>query len=198
MQLHPPPNSDWHELPSPSFTHQQKHWLFRPGALTAGLRRLGSVQLRVSREFSEGLRPEEAWMLQVPTHTPIWVREIIMSVNGIDSVFARSFTPLPASHGLWQGMRRLRTRPLADMLYHDPQILRSPFFACRLREQAPLYHTARHILGPDCPPAQKTLARCSVFWRASSPLLVAEGFLPEFWALAAKATYDQGLTKQSV
>lgn len=137
-------------------------------------------------------------MLQAPAHTPIWVREIIMSVNGIDSVFARSFTPLPASHGLWQGMRRLRTRPLADMLYHDPQILRSPFFACRLREQAPLYHTARHILGPDCPPAQKTLARCSVFWRAGSPLLVAEGFLPEFWALAAKASYNQGLTMRLV
>src|SRR5690606_2336528 len=191
MQLNPPDHSNWLAAPSPSFSHQQKYWLFRPGALTAGLRKLGKVQLRVIREHADGLHPAEAWMLQRPPRQAIWVREIIMSIDGVNSVFARSFTPLQASHGLWQGMRRLRTRPLADMLYHDPQITRSRFFACRLTDQQPLYRSARLFFGAACPPATKILARCSVFWRLGQPLLVAECFLPEFWQLAARAAYQQ-------
>src|SRR3546814_4028269 len=66
------------------------------------------------------------------------------------SVFARSFTPLSASHGLWQGMRRLRTRPLADMLYNNPKIIRSPFYARRLSPQQPMYRSVRNaLLGAD-------------------------------------------------
>ncbi|MGB3289913.1 MAG: chorismate lyase [Burkholderiaceae bacterium] len=198
MELLPPLRSDWIAAPSPSFSRQQKYWLFRPGALTAGLRRLGPVQLRVVREHAAGLSQGEAWMLNQPVRSPVWVREIIMSINGVNSVFARSFTPLTASHGLWQGMRRLRTRPLADMLYHDAQITRSGFLACRLREQHALYRSARHMLGDQCPPANKLLARCSVFWRSGQPLLVAECFLPDFWPLAAKSAYEQGLSPTQI
>lgn len=198
MELHPPQHSDWIAAPSPSLSRQQKYWLFRPGALTAGLRRLGSVQLRVVREHAAGLPPAEAWMLDRPVRSPVWVREIIMSIDGVNSVFARSFTPLAASHGLWQGMRRLRTRPLADMLYHDAQITRSGFLACRLREQRPLYRSARRMLGGQCPPANSMLARCSVFWRSGQPLLVAECFLPDFWPLAARSAYGQGLSLKQI
>src|SRR3546814_2886518 len=106
MELHPPDYSDWIAAPSPSFSRQQKHWLFRPGALTAGLRRIGPVQLRVVREHACGLLPAEAWMLDRPVRSPVLVREIIMSINGLNSVFARRFTPLTASHSLWLGMRR--------------------------------------------------------------------------------------------
>ncbi|NYT60887.1 chorismate lyase [Alcaligenaceae bacterium] len=198
MELTPPHYSDWLTAPSPSFSRQQKYWLFRPGALTAGLRKVGNVQLSVVREQVQGLHPHEAWMLQRQARTPIWVREITMSISGTPSVFARSFTPLAASHGLWQGMRRLRTRPLADMLYHDAQITRSHFFSCRLKDQQPLYRSARRLLGAQCPPAHCMLARCSVFWRLGEPLLVAECFLPEFWPLAARSACEQGLSLQAL
>ena len=187
MELTPPSRSTWMPVPSPSLNLAQKHWLFRPGALTAGLRELGHVELRVINEQVIGLLPAEAWMLQRQAYSPIWLREIMMSINGIDSVFARSFTPLSASHGLWQGMRRLRSRPLADMLYHDPQITRSAFLACKLHRQAPLYKTAQRIMGSQRPPAHRLLARCSVFWREREPLLVAECFLPAFWTLLARS-----------
>lgn len=198
MQLIPPERSAWLSHPSPSLTPQQKYWLTRRGALTAGLRRLGQVQLRVVREKADGLSRAESWMLQRSPSSPVWVREIVMAINGTDSVFARSFTPLSASHGLWQGMRRLRTRPLADMLYHDPQITRSPFFACRLSEANPLYRSAQNIYGGDCPDARSMLARCSVFWRKGQPLLVAECFLPDFWPLAAKCAYDRGMPLRTI
>ena len=183
MHPKPPQNSHWLNVATPSLSRSQKHWLFRPGALTAGLRQLGEVKLRVVREHATGLPTAEAWMLRRPHYSPIWVREIVMSINNIDSVFARSFTPLAASHSLWQGMRRLQTRPLADMLYNDPEIARSAFFACRLNQTDPMYRSARRVFSQPCPQTDKLLARCSVFQRRGQPLLVAECFLPQFWSL---------------
>lgn len=187
MEITPGRYSAWHHAAPASLSSHQKFWLFRPNALTAGLRQLGRLELRVERERAESLNAQEAWMLNRKPGSAIWLREICMSIDGVDCVFARSFTPLIASHGLWQGMRRLRTRPLADMLYHDPQISRSPFFVSRLHRQAPMYQAMRLHLGDACPAPRSALARCSVFWRKGQPLLVAEGFLPAFWEVAGAA-----------
>ncbi len=186
MQLTPGKHSGWHSVAPPSLSRSQKYWLFRPGALTAGLRQLGEVKLRVVREQAQGLYTHEAWMLAREPRSPIWLREVCMAIDGTDCVFARSFTPLVASHSLWQGMRRLRTRPLADMLYHNPEITRSRFFVCRLRRQHPFYRAMQAHLGARCPAPTKVFARCSVFWREGQPLLVAEAFLPEFWSLTGQ------------
>jgi chorismate--pyruvate lyase len=172
----------------PSLTPCQKYWLARPGALTEGLRQLGNVTLTVVAEHACGLSPTEAWMLRRAPHSPLWVREIKMAIDGTDCVVARSFSPLAASHGWWRGMRHLRSRPLADMLYHDPQISRSRFFACRLRRQQPLYRTVQRAVGDNAPEPGALLARCSIFSRRNQPLLVAECFLPSFWPLAEKNT----------
>ena len=184
MEITPSRHSGWQLAAPPSLSSHQKFWLFRPNALTAGLRQLGKLELRVEREKVDSLHRQEAWMIGRPARTPIWLREICMSIDGVDCVFARSFTPLAASHALWQGMRRLRTRPLADMLYHDPQIVRSPFYVSRLFTQQPLHRAMRLNLKQECPAAQSVLARCSVFWRQGQPLLVAEAFLPQFWDVA--------------
>src|SRR3546814_18501053 len=77
--------------------------------------------------------------------SPVWVREILMSVNGVDSVVARSLTPLAASHGTWQGMRRLRTRPLADLLCPDRSIERSAFSCRRLAWPVPFHALSRTV-----------------------------------------------------
>ncbi len=123
-------------------------------------------------------------MLRRPVNSAIWLREIIMAIDGQDVVFARSFTPLAAAQGLWRGMRTLQTRPLADMLYNDPAITRSAFFHCRMAHGQPIHAAATLALGAHCPAAQELLARCSVFWRDGAPLLVAESFLPAFWPMA--------------
>lgn len=187
MELHLPATNSWLGRRSPLFTRQQSYWLFRPHALTTGLRRVGALDLQVVREYAGGLRPDESWMLGLPPRHPIWVREIIMSLDGVPSVFARSFTPLRASHGTWQGIRRLRTRPLADMLYHDSQVTRSRFAVQRLKPWQTLYDSVRLRLKDDCPAPHQMLVRCSVFWRDKQPLLVSECFLPDFWTLERKA-----------
>jgi chorismate--pyruvate lyase len=176
------PNSKWRSAPSPHLNPKKNRWLFRPGALTDGLRQLGAVDLRVVREYSEGLPADESSALQRPVHSAIWVREVAMAIDGVDCVVARSITPLAASHGPWQGMRRLRTRPLADMLYHEAGIVRSEFWCCRPDIAIPIYRTAARVAGfSRVQPGQALLARRSIFWRKGEPLIVAECFLPAFW-----------------
>jgi len=187
MTVLTPPDGRWTATPRPSLTPLQKYWLLRPGALTMGLRAQGKMTLSVLRETVGSLTAQERWMLHQPVGSAIWIREIVMAVDGVDSVFARSFTPLRDAHGLWQGIRSLRTRPLADMLYHDPRILRSPFCVARLGRQDPAYQALRHNLPGSRPPAHAVWARCSVFSRQTRPLLVMECFLPAFWGFAVRA-----------
>ncbi len=180
------PNSHWKLKPEASLRRTQKQWLMRAGALTTGLRALGSLKLRVINEFACGLSPDESRCLKLPAYSPVWVREVVMSIDGTDCVVARSLAPLLASHGVWQGMRRLRSRPLADILYNQRAIVRSAFEVARLNHGIPLYKTALSIQrsGARLGAHQTLLARRSVFWRYGSPLLVAECFLPEFWLKA--------------
>ena len=206
----------WRIPLSGRLTRTQRYWMKRPGALTAGLRSLGAFKLRVTREFADTAQGCEAHALRIRTGTPVWVREVVMSVDGKDCVSARSITPLHASKGIWSGIRRLRTRPLADMLYGDSDIRRSLFEWRQLSWGDPFWHAVWHFGGakPLTPPGSKhntgvppaqthahtalrwptprlashpqLLARRSVFWRQRQPLLVAECFLPAFWEIAMK------------
>jgi chorismate--pyruvate lyase len=177
----------WRSRPAPSLSVLQKKWLTRPGALTVALRALGDLSLRVLAEYPAGAQPDEAYRLGTTVKAPVWVREIVMEIEQTECVVARSVTPLQASHGVWQGVRRLQSRPLADILYDDVAILRSDFEVARLTRQIPLYQTAKRTLclstGRHSLCQQALLARRSVFWRQGTPLLVAECFLPEFWQI---------------
>lgn len=178
------PKAGWLDTAPPSLNATQKYWLFRPGALTAGLRRLGNMQLRVLAEYPQGALADEARAMRLKPGAPVWVREIVMSVDGIDCVVARSLTPLAASRSVWQGMRRLRSRPLADMLYHDHGVRRSRFMCRKLSRGVP-FHAVAQAAVARAGGQGAVYARRSIFWRGGQPLLVAEGFLPAFWNSAA-------------
>lgn len=175
--------SPWRQHPAASLLATQKRWLTGPGALTQSLRGLGHLTLSVLAEYSDGARPEEASVMDIHPASPVWVREIAMAIDGQLCVVARSVTPLAASHSIWQGMRKLRLRPLADILYNDPAIRRSNFELARLNRRTALYRTTRRIRASTQLPGE-LLARRSVFWRHGTPLLVSECFLPNFWSVA--------------
>ena len=172
----------WRLQPTPSLQPLQKQWLTRPGALTQALRSLGPLNLRVLAEYPDGITAEEATLMGCRTRSPVWIREIAMDIRGLDCVGARSITPLSASHSTWQGMRRLRGRPLADILYNDIAITRSVFEFARLTRYASIYRTVLEVSERTLSPSA-LLARRSVFWRQGEPLLVTECFLPAFWSM---------------
>ncbi|AJC21847.1 chorismate--pyruvate lyase family protein [Pandoraea pulmonicola] len=174
----------WQAVPSPVLSRHHKDWLTRGGALTRHLAALGRVSVRVVAERVMPADADQCRAIGVPLRTPMWARDVILLVDGEPVVVAHSVTPLAYSRSVWQAMRRLRTRPLADLLYHDPAVSRSVLVSSPLGPRHLLHGRARHdardpLVGAN--PRARLWARRSVFVRHGAPLLVTEAFLPRFW-----------------
>jgi chorismate--pyruvate lyase len=177
-------DAHWRVAPRPGCTAAQKDWLTRGGSLTANLRMLGAVTVRVTREAVALASRDECAALASTARGPVWVREVVLAVDGVPFVAAHSVAPLAASHGVWQAMRRLRTRPLAELLYSDSSVARSALVSARLTARHPLAALAcREIEGP---PPHALFARRSVFERHGAPMMVTECMLPALWAHLAR------------
>jgi len=160
-------------------------WLQAPGSLTARLQRFGTVQVLVQQQRAMTLWPLEQADLQQRLG---YVREVVLLLDGRAAVWARSCTPLAASHGPWSALRGLGTRPLAELLFASRQVLRSPLQAQALpRHGAQLAHIARQwraLPGALAPSDVPRWARSSVFWHGPHPLRVMEAFSPWVASLA--------------
>lgn len=181
----------WRVVQRPVSTFDQKDWLTRGGSLTAHLRALGNVRVRVTREAVDRAWPDECAALRVAPRTRVWVREVVLEVDGVPFVAAHSIAPLAASCGVWKAMRRLSTRPLAELLYADSTVARSVLVSARLAPRHPLAALARREMAGRAPHA--LLARRSVFVRRGAPLMVTECMLPALWAyLEARRVSNAG------
>ena len=173
----------WRVAPLPGFSAAQKDWLTRGGSLTAHLRALGAVAVRVTREGVALPWADEHAALGLRMRSPVWLREVVLSVDAVPFVAAHSVAPLAASVGVWQATRRLRTRPLAELLYSDSGVARSALVSRRVTARHPLYRLAAREV--DGMPPHALVARRSVFERHGAPLMVTECFLPALWAHVA-------------
>ncbi|MFM0240347.1 chorismate--pyruvate lyase family protein [Paraburkholderia phytofirmans] len=172
-------DAHWRVAPLPGFTAAQKDWLTRGGSLTAHLRALGAVAVRVTHEGVALPWADESAALGLVPRAPVWVREVALSVGGVPFVAAHSVAPLAASAGVWQAIRRLRTRPLAELLYSDSSVARSSLVSRRLTARHPLYRLAANEI--EGLPSHALVARRSVFERHGAPLMVTECMLPALW-----------------
>jgi chorismate lyase len=177
-------DAHWRAAPRPAFTFDQKDWLTRGGSLTAHLRTLGAVAVRVTREAVALAWRDESDALAMAPRAPVWVREVVLEVDGVPFVAAHSVAPLASSRSIWQAMRRLSTRPLAELLYSDSSVTRSVLVSTRLTPRHPLSALARREIAGRAPHA--LVARRSVFMRHGEPLMVTECMLPALWAHLAR------------
>lgn len=190
-------------------THVQRQWLSRPGALTAGLRKLGKLDLVVLHETPTLSTTDESRALGVAPSTLLWRREIAMQIEGVMIIVARSLTPITASRGVWRGIRQLGSRPLADILYRDHRVSRLAFEFARCHRHDRLAKIAQEVTDGVTSQTQSLAqttsrqsesrlhrhlfwARRSVFVRAKQHLLVSECFLPSFWALVLSRQAPKG------
>jgi chorismate lyase len=180
----------WRVAPRPSFSFDQKDWVTRGGSLTAHLRTLGPVTLRVTREAVAAAWADEHAALGVAPRERVWVREVVLQVGGVPFVAAHSIAAVAASRGIWQAMRRLSSRPLAELLYDDGTVSRSALVSARLTARHPLFLLANREIAGGSPHA--LLARRSVFVRQGVPLMVTECMLPALWAHLKEARLGAG------
>ena len=177
-----PIDAHWRVIPLSSLTDAQKDWLTRGGSLTADLRTLGAVTVEVTREAVDIPWHDEARALELTPRKPVWAREVALKVDGVPFVVAHSIVPLAHSTGVWQSMRRLRTRPLAELLYSDSSVSRSALASRRVTARHPLHRLAS--AQSDEQP-HTLVARRSVFKRHDAPLMVTECMLDALWAKLA-------------
>jgi chorismate--pyruvate lyase len=169
----------WCTTIRPSLDSFQKHWLTLGGSLTTHLRTLGVVDVRVTREVVGLPWSDERDALQLAPRERAWIREVVLAVDGVPCVAAHSVTPLEASLGVWQAMRRLRARPLGELLYGDASVSRSALSSRRINARHPLYGLGAAQVSGRLP--YLFVARRSVFTRLQAPLMVTECMLPAFW-----------------
>ncbi|KAF1018696.1 MAG: Chorismate pyruvate-lyase [Paracidovorax wautersii] len=132
-------------------------------SLTAALRALGHLAVQFRRQGRGRIGADEARALGLAARSA-WVREIVLQVDGVDLVAARSVLAPAALRGAWRAVAGLRQRPLGELLFADGRVRRSPLAFQVVRGRV----HARH----------------SVFFRAGRGLLVTEQFLPAFWQRA--------------
>ncbi len=180
-----PANSQWRIAPRAIFSSTQKDWLSRGGSLTQHLTALGQFDVLLIREAVELGRADESACLGVNARTLLWVREVLLRVNGTPFVAARSVVPLAASRGVWRALRGLHTQSLSTLLYQDKSITRSVLASRRISRCHPLYRLAC-MGGAKASKTSTLAARRSIFVRKGVPLLVTECLLDTLWMRLAE------------
>ena len=157
-----------------------RRWLQAPGSLSARLVATGQhFTVQVLHQGREPLSVDEACALGKPGHRLGYAREVVLRVDGVPLVFARSVTTHADSLGAWRSLRGLGSRPLADVLFRCVGITRQPLeFASLLRQGRLQRQVCTRWLGATGDDAAQVAfpARRSVFVRRRAALLVMEVF----------------------
>jgi chorismate--pyruvate lyase len=141
------------------------------------------VEVQVQREGNQRLWPMEQRDLGCRSG---YVREVVLLLDGVPVVWARSSTSHAALKGPWKAMARLGNRPLAELLFQGQGVRRAPLQSHRLARHGPADTRVRNQwerLAPDA--TTPRWARSSVFWHRGQALRVLEAFAPAMVALAA-------------
>jgi chorismate--pyruvate lyase len=163
-------------------SHHAQAWLEANGSLTLRLRQLGATQVVLVRQGTQRLWSSEQYDLGTNSGH---VREVVITVDGVAAVWARSATTNVALRGTWKALSHLGDRPLADLLFNDRMIERGKLQSIRLARHSLVESRLRSAWLELHPMARSDAVpqwgRSSVFIRKSQPLRVFEAFAP--WLL---------------
>jgi len=163
-------------VPSTHVPHNWRHWLLDRGSLTERLlvKSRGQLRVQLLKQQLERPRLSECRDLALPGRRLALVREVILHGNHRPWVYARSILPLSTLTGRLRSLRRLDNRPLGQLLFNDPTMVRGPF-------QIACLTPGNCEFPPEAGPVNQPLwGRRSIFRLDQKPVLVSEIFLPCF------------------
>ncbi len=165
----------WLDKP-PTYPHPIHRWLTDRGSLTARIvAHFPAFNLvRLGQGWALPHRDERRHMDFRSGELAV-VREVLLRSGPTALVFAHSVVARRDLTGVWRGMSSLGTRPLAEMLFHDPTVARLAMEYRKIDARHPLYRRAMAVAPFD---SVSLWARRSVFLKRGRPLLVTEVFLP--------------------
>lgn len=149
-------------------SHEAQSWLLETGSITARLKeRWPDTQVAV---LDEGLRPphpEECLRLRLQPGDSCWIRAVRLQVAGQPLVHARTVIPQWGPGNPWHELSELGQRPLGELLFQLPGLLRS--------------HQEFTLTPPDAlysqgnEPRNRPARRCT-YTRRGAVLLLTEAF----------------------
>ena len=164
----------WRAAPPPH-PHPLHAWLTSRGSLTARIKaRVNDFNLVRLTQLAQLPNIDERRELGLRRGEHAIVREVLLRDGERVLVFAHSIASRRDLRGAWRGLSRLGSRPLAEMLFNDPTVVRLPIEYRRIDSRHLLYRRAQQV-APLV--ASDAWARRSVFLKQGAPLLVTEVFL---------------------
>jgi chorismate--pyruvate lyase len=164
----------WRAAPPPH-PHPLHVWLTSRGSLTARIKaHVVDFNLVRLKQLLQSPNNDERRELGIRRGELAVVREVLLRDREHVLVFAHSLATRRDLRGAWRGLSRLGSRPLAEMLFNDPTVVRLPMEYRKMDTRHPLYRRARQV-APVA--ATGVWARRSVFLKQGRPLLVTEVFL---------------------
>jgi chorismate--pyruvate lyase len=149
-------------------------WLRDRGSLTQRIReRCENFTVRPVRSGLARIAFDESALLGIAPHRLAWSREVFLYADGEPVVFAHSACAPEHLRGAWGAVRGLGSRPLGELLFSHPQVVRRPLHYKALHAHHPLHRSAAPGDAPE-----RLWARRSLFTLHGAPLLVTEVFLP--------------------
>lgn len=160
---------------------QTRAWLLDHGSLTERLSSLGTF--RVKRLYQGWQRPltSERRLLSQPTRRMALVREVLLLVDDVPVVFARSVFPVTSLTGRLTHLRQLQNTSLGAILFSHPSMRRSPFEVARLDGNSGYLPITQRQSSP-------AWGRRSRFQIMGKDLMVSEVFLENFSPWAGQLT----------
>jgi chorismate lyase len=159
-----------------------RRWLRAPGSLSKRLAAMGArFEVQTLHHGPGPLHAAERADLAMRPPNRSWIREVILRVDGEPLIWARSVAPSRSLAGPWRALVGLGTRPLADLLFKEPRVTRSPLVKERLQRGGPMRRRLeREWLQATglAAPHNMVWARSSVFRKHGVPLRVMEAFAP--------------------
>lgn len=148
-------------------------WLRETGSLTARLQQYGPVTVQLLRQGLHRPQRDERRVLAAAAGRVVPLREVLLRISGRVAVYAHTV----ANRAAWTLLRRAGRRPLATVLFTDPQVTAGPLYFRQLDLRHPLYRAAAAWCEGALP--RRLPARRALFARGAARLLVTEVFLPQ-------------------
>ncbi|MCB6183282.1 chorismate lyase [Leeia sp. TBRC 13508] len=154
-------------------------WLSSAGSLTWRLKQLSpNFAVTLMKSGHGFVLPDEWASIALPKRQQVWQRDVCLTLDDEPMVVAHSITSLTGVKQVWKSLYTLARRPLAEVLFTDPSVLRLPLSYARINPFHPLYQQVKQI---DKHLSEPLWARRSIFVRNNTPLMVTEIFLPALW-----------------
>lgn len=154
-------------------------WLRAEVSLTKRLQQLGHFQVKVIREEWARCHPSECELLGIAHDILVWQREVVLMVNSIPWIVARSCIP-PSTLDNISPLKTLGERSLGDVIFSELNGTRESLEFTALLPTHELFNWAKHYSPPYSQQPnhqEEQWARRSVLVVEQHRLLVNEVFL---------------------